>query len=323
MRLLIIGASGFVGQAVRSQLLDDDRFLDSEIYSVYRSTSSPPSQLLREIPVWVESLSELSKMEELLSRVDCIIYLAARVHQMNDITANPLQEFRIVNVELPCKLAKTAAKLGVRRFIYLSSIKVHGEKTSHNSFYTEADNLTPVDPYGISKLEAEEQLRQIALQSSLDVSIIRPPLVYGPNVKANFLQMIRIVRKGIPLPFGAIQNHRSLVYVGNLADAILTAAIHPAAANQTFLISDGKDISTPQLIRHIARSFDCSLKLLPIPVFCLQLIGKFTGKSAAIDRLTSSLRIDSSKIRQTLNWTPPYTVDQGLNATVEWFKSSS
>jgi nucleoside-diphosphate-sugar epimerase len=231
---------------------------------------------------------------------------------MNDQVADPLAEFRSVNSTATYNLAQAAAKAGVRRFVYLSSIKVHGEETPHISPYTELDVLSPQDPYGMSKWEAENQLKKLAHQTRLEVVILRPPLVYGPRVKANFLQMIRTVKKGIPLPLGAIRNQRSLVYVENLADAIINAAIHPAAANQTFLISDGEDLSTPQLIRRVARSLDCPPRLLSIPVSWLKLMGKLTGKSATVSRLTGSLVIDSSKIRNTLSWTPPYT-------TADWY----
>jgi nucleoside-diphosphate-sugar epimerase len=322
MNILITGANGFVGQALCQHLARQSPFIQ-QIYAAIRHPDQAHqiNTIPHLLPTITPSLNDLAS-NQLLSQVDCIVHLAARVHQMHDRAAHPLAEFRAVNATATATLALAAAKAGVRRFIYLSSIKVHGEKTSHDSPYQETDQLTPLDPYGISKWEAEQQLRSIAAQTGLEVVIIRPPLIYGPRVKANFLQMMKVVQKDIPLPLGAIRNRRSLIYVENLVDAIQAAIIHPAAANETFLVSDGADLSTPQLIRHIAPSLNKSPKLLPIPVSCLRFIGKLAGKSAAIERLTGSLVVDSSKIRHRLNWTPPYTVDQGLKATAEWFKSS-
>ncbi|MBE9028899.1 SDR family oxidoreductase [filamentous cyanobacterium LEGE 11480] len=324
MNILITGANGFVGQAVCQRILAQYPEIGS-IYAVCRRPSLPQSLLDQPQiqPVIVQSLAELAASTQLLSQVDCIIHLAARVHQMNDQSADPLAEFRAVNTAAPCQLAQAAARAGVRRFIYLSSIKVHGEASSAVEAYAESDQLRPSDPYGISKWEAEVQLQQIALQTGLEVVILRPPLVYGPMVKANFLQMLRVVQRRIPLPLGAVQNRRSLVYVGNLADAIIVSAQHPAAANQTFLVSDGEDLSTPQLLRRIARSFNQSPRLLSLPVGLLQLIARLTGKSAAVSRLIGSLVVDSHKIQQTLAWQPPYTVDQGLQATVDWLKAKA
>jgi nucleoside-diphosphate-sugar epimerase len=241
---------------------------------------------------------------------------------MDDQAEDPLTAFRAINTEASKILARSAAQAGVKRFIYLSSIKVNGEGTPPRQSYTEIDTPQPVDPYGISKQEAEEHLRQIATETGLEVVIIRPPLVYGPSVKANFLQMMRIIDKGIPLPLGSIHNQRSLIYVQNLADAVINSAISPAAANQTFLVSDGHDISTPDLIKQIAFSLNKKPNLLPIPPKLLKLAGQLTQKSDTVDRLAGSLVIDSSKIRQTLNWTPPYTFQEGIQKTCDWYLQS-
>lgn len=318
MNILITGANGFVGKVVCDRIALKYPIFTS-IYAVCRKPDLIDAFHPSIKPIISSSLDDLAANTELLSKIDCIIHLAARVHQMKDQASDPLAEFRAVNTTTTCNLAKAATKVGVKRFIYLSSIKVHGEETSKTSPYTESDQLFPQDPYGLSKWEAENQLMQLASQSELEVVILRPPLVYGPKVKANFFQMIRTIEKGIPLPLGAIRNQRSLVYVENLADAIINAAIHPAAANQIFLVSDGEDISTPNLIRKIAKALHCSPRLLPIPVFWLKLMGKLTGKSAPVSRLTGSLTVNSLKIRKTLNWTPPYTLDQGLQATADWY----
>jgi nucleoside-diphosphate-sugar epimerase len=324
MNILITGANGFVGRVVCDRIASKYPIFTS-IYAVYRDPEFLNTATLHSkiTPFISCSLDDLAANTELLSKIDCIIHLAARVHQMDDKASDPLIEFRAINTTATYNLAKAATKAGTQRFIYLSSIKVNGEETEKSSSYTESDQLSPQDPYGISKWEAETQLMHLAHETELEVVILRPPLVYGPKVKANFLQMIRTISKGIPLPLGAIRNQRSLVYVENLADAIINASIHPAAANQVFLVSDGEDISTSNLICKIAKALRCSPRLLPIPVFLLKLLGKLTGKSAPVDRLTGSLRVDSRKIRKTLNWTPPYTLDQGLQATADWYLDRS
>lgn len=308
---LVTGANGFIGRTV---------------ISACQQRNIPVRGSVRTSPypgvVAIGDITPQTDWSVALCDVDTVIHTAARVHVMRDAVNNPLEAFRDVNVAGTLNLAKQASACGVKRLIYLSSIKVNGEGTAPQQFYREADPTQPLDPYGISKWEAEEQLRQIAAETGLEVVIIRPPLVYGPGVKANFLQMMRVIQKGIPLPLGSLRNRRSLIYVENLADAIITTALHPKAANQTFLVSDASDLSTPQLIRYLAKSLGRSPRLIPVPVPCLKLLGKLTGKSAAINRLTGSLAVDSSKIRQTLNWTPPYTVEQGLAATATWFKQS-
>lgn len=318
MNVLITGANGFVGGVLCDRILSHYPQINT-VFAVSRrsinlSLSSPKLQ-----SVTVSSLDDLVASNNHLEKIDCIIHLAARVHKMQDSSEDPLSEFRAVNTEATCKLAKAAARTGVRRFIFLSSIKVNGEG-GYNETYTESSLAHPTDPYGISKWEAEQQLMQISAQTGLEVVIIRPPLVYGPGVKANFQQMLRVINQGIPLPIGAVKNQRSFVYVGNLADAIITAAMYPAAINQTFLVSDGQDVSTPQLTRLIAAALGCSPRLVPIPEICLNLLGKITGRSKQISRLTSSLTIDSQKFCKTFQWEPPFTLEQGLETTAQWFK---
>jgi nucleoside-diphosphate-sugar epimerase len=240
---------------------------------------------------------------------------------MKDRATNPLAAFREVNTYGTATLAKEAAFRGVKRFIYISSIKVNGEG-SGNSYaytYTEESLPNPQDPYGQSKLEAEQALDRIVSETGLEVVTLRPPLVYGPKVKANFLQLLRLIKKGVPLPLSSVNNARSLLYVGNLVDAILTCLSHPNAAGQTFLLSDGEALSTPELIRRLAKAMKQPDRLFPVPPSFLQKIGKLTGKSTTVERLLGSLTIDNSKIQQTLNWKPPFTVDRGLQATVDWY----
>lgn len=270
-----------------------------------------------------------------------VVHLAARVHVMHDTVTEPLAEFRKVNVIGTERLAKKAATEGVRRFVFVSSIKVNGEKTSflnHHAqqissnplsmrenlrSFLEDDAPNPQDPYAVSKWEAEQILRQIAQETGMEVVIIRPPLVYGPRVGANFLKLLKLIKKGMPLPFGLIDNQRSLIYVGNLVDAIITSLEHPAAAGQTYLVSDGEDVSTPELIRRIATSLGRPARLLPIPPALLRFAGHLTGKSAQVERLLDSLVIDSSKIRRELGWVPPFTMEQGLAETAQRFQGSS
>jgi nucleoside-diphosphate-sugar epimerase len=262
---------------------------------------------------------------------------------MDDPAADPLTEFRTVNVEGTAQLAREAAKAGVRRLVFISSIKVNGEENS--TPYTPDSPPNPSDPYGISKWEAEQALRKIEAETGLEVVVIRPTLVYGPGVKANFLNMMKIISRGIPLPLASITNRRSLIYVGNLVDALTICAKHPAAAGQTYLLSDGEDVSTPELIRRVAHALKVPARQFSFPTSLMRMAGKildgnfglfksktektiqnlefktqnrFTG---AVNRLTGSLTVDSSKIRRELGWVPPFTMDEGLAETAGWFKN--
>lgn len=325
MQILLTGLTGFVGQHLSYRLVSEGH----NVYGTIRKNKNIGKLPAEVQPILIDSLTS-PLPEAFLNNVDAIIHLAARVHQMNDVNNNDaLTLYRQVNTEATISLAKQAAKMGVRRFIYLSSVKVHGEKQDpSNTPYTEQNICHPSDPYAQSKWEAEQLLNQLAQETSLEIVILRPPLIYGSGVKANFLKLIEFAKKGIPLPFGLVNNRRSLVYVGNLVDAIITCLSHPNAKNQTFLISDGQDLSTPDLIRKIAYYLDCSCNLLPVPPSLLKVAGnlgdmgeKLLGRSLplntpTIDRLLGSLVVDSSKIRNTLNWQPPYTIDEGLQQTL-------
>lgn len=255
-----------------------------------------------------------------LEGVHIVIHLAARVHVMKETAVNPLIEFRKINTAGTERLAYMASVASVRRLIYVSSIGVNGKCTKDNPF-TEKSSLDPYDPYTISKLEAEKALKKIEMETGLEVVIIRPPLVYGPSNIGNFIRLLRLVNSGLPIPLATVSNRRSFIYVGNLVDAIIACLEHPAAANQTYLVSDGEDISTPELIRHLANMIGKPARLLPIPTIMLRLAGWLTRKSAEVDRLLDSLVIDSSKIRRELGWVPPYSMEQGLRETVDWFKT--
>jgi UDP-glucose 4-epimerase len=248
-----------------------------------------------------------------LAGVDVIVHLAARVHVMREVAANPLEEFRRVNVAGTLNLARQAAAGGVKRFVYLSSVKVHGESGT----CTEMDSPAPADAYGLSKLEAERGLLGIAADTAMEVVTIRAPLVYGPSVRANFAALMRAVGLGVPLPFGAVDNRRSLVGLDNLVDFILTCTEHPAAANEVFLVCDGEDLSTADLVRRLARAMDRPARLIPVPPSLLLGAAAMIGRRDVARRLLGSLCVDITKARQLLDWTPPVSVNEGLRLAVD------
>jgi UDP-glucose 4-epimerase len=231
---------------------------------------------------------------------------------MQEATADPLEEFRRVNVQGTLNLARQAAAAGVRRFVFVSSIKVNGEATQLGRPFTADDAPAPLDSYGVSKMEAEQGLREIALQTGMEVVIIRPSLVYGPSVKANFAAMMRWLKRGVPLPLGAIHNQRSLVSLDNLVGLIVTCLTHPAAANQTFLVSDGEDASTTELLRRMGQAMGHPARLIPVPTSWLKLAAAMVGKRDVAQRLCGSLQVDISKTRELLGWAPPVSLDEGL-----------
>lgn len=314
MKFLITGATGFVGSSLIQRLLIENVRLIAAVLDG-EATGHLPAAVERII---VQPLSESSDYSTALQHVDIVIHLAARVHIMQDTAMDPLQEFRRVNLHGTERLARQAAQVGVKRFVYISTVKVHGEETA--TTYHEDSPFVPLDPYGTSKAEAETALRRIAEETGLEVVIVRPPLVYGPGVKANFRQLMRVVSRGVPLPFASIRNKRSLVFVGNLADALTSCATHPNAAGQTYLVSDGEDVSTPELIRRVASALGRRARLFPFPPAVMGVAGRLLGKSAAVERLVGSLQVDSSKISRELGWKPPFTMEQGLAETARWFR---
>lgn len=314
MKLLITGATGFVGHFLCDRLLDQGFSVRGTLLA-----SEVVSSLVSGVEsVTVDPLGADTQWGHALESVDTIIHLAARVHIMDDPSSDPLTEFRRVNVEGTAQLAREAAKAGVRRLVFISSIKVNGEENV--TPYTPDSTSNPSDPYGISKWEAEQALRKIEAETGLEVVVVRPTLVYGPGVKANFLNMMKVISLGIPLPLASITNRRSLIYVGNLVDALATCAVHPKAAGNTYLVSDCEDVSTPELIRYTAKALGAPARLFPVPVSLMKLAGKLAGKSSAVNRLTGSLTVNSSKIRQELGWKPPFTMEDGLRETAGWFR---
>jgi len=315
-KVLITGASGFIGSALCLRILVEGW----QVRGTFRSESDV-SLLPKGVKAFpIRTIDSDTKWNGALAGIDTVVHLAARVHVMDDVSSDPLAEYRTVNVEGTKRLAIEAVKTGVKRFIYISSIKVNGEGKA--SAYTEVDKETPEDSYGLSKWEAEQELHKISRSTGIEVVIIRPPLVYGPGVKANFLSLFKIVKHGIPLPFLCINNQRSFIYLGNLIDAIVTCINHPKAADETFLICDGENVSTPELIKKIATALEKSARLFHIPLFLMKIFGKLIGRSAAMDRLIGTLMIDHAKFRKKLGWKPPYTMEHGLRETAKWFAKS-
>jgi len=313
MKILVTGASGFIGRLLCTRLVS----AGWRVRGTLLEGESAASLAEGVEPVVVEPLGPTTSWEQPLQGIEMVIHLAARVHVMADQASDPLAEYRLVNTEGTTRLAREAAKAGVKRLLFISSIKVNGEESPLP--YTETSPAGPTDPYGVSKWEAEQSLRRTEAETGLQVVILRPTLVYGPGVRANFLAMLRVVHRGLPLPLASIRNRRSLLYTGNLVDALAACAAHPAASGRTFLLSDGEDVSTPELIRRTASALKVPARLLPFPPALMRLAGVVARKSAAVDRLTGSLTVDSSCIRRELGWKPPFTMEEGLRVTAEWF----
>lgn len=311
LSILVTGANGFVGRALCDTLLMNEYVVKGAVRTNDIILSSKISRMT------VGEINSQTDWSAALAGVDVVIHLAARVHVMKETSADPLQEFRSTNVYGTEHLARCAVAQGVKRLVFVSSIKVNGEETIAGHCYTEHDVPSPQDPYGVSKWEAEQALHRIAIETGLEVVIVRPTLVYGAGVKGNFAQMLKVLAKGVPLPLATINNLRSLVYLGNFVDALLKCATHPAAANQTYLVSDCEAVSTPDMLRQLGAAMGHPARLLPCPQVFLRLAGRMLGRSDQIDRLLGSLQVDSSKIRRELDWLPPYSIAQGLQATAK------
>lgn len=305
MRVLVTGANGFVGSALVGVLVEAGRFI---VRAAVRHNGNDFSPGVERVSVG--DLAADAVWQQALVSVNIVVHLAARVHVMCEAAADPLAAFRQVNVDGTLNLARQAAEAGVQRFVFLSSVKVHGEGGS--KVYCETDPPATQDAYGISKHEAEVGLREIAAETGMAVVIIRAPLVYGPGVRANFQALMRVVAWGLPLPLGAIYNRRSIVALDNLLDLIVTCIEHPAAANELFLVSDGEDLSISDLVRRMARAMDRPTWLVPVPKVLLTACAALLGRRAVAQRLCGSLQVDISKTRELLGWTPPISVDEGL-----------
>lgn len=304
------GASGFVGRELCPELLRQGH----SVRGAFRQDGNGLTPVEGVDHVVVGSIDASTDWHSALAGCDAVVHLAARVHMMRESAQDPLAVYREINTEATLNLARQAAQAGVRRFVFISTVKVNGE--GRDEPYCETDMPAPENAYAISKWEAELGLSGVAQETGLEVVILRPPLVYGPGVKANFLRLMHIVQRGWPLPLGAIRNRRSLLYLGNFVDAIRLCVEHPAAAGQTFLLDDGQAVSTPELIRAVARAMGRPARLLAVPVGMLEFVGALLGKRAAVARLAGSLYVDSSTIRSSLGWKPPFSMEAGLAATV-------
>jgi nucleoside-diphosphate-sugar epimerase len=334
---LITGATGFIGQAACKQLLACGWDVKGTVRSVSQTKPVLPSGV---IACSVDSLGPGTDWRAALHGIDVIVHLAARVHIMKEIAEDSLMEFRQVNTHATERLARMASQTGVKRLVFLSTVKVNGEKTvfhphplplrrysgqapGERERFSETDVPNPQDAYAVSKWEAEQALKRVGDETDLEVVILRAPLVYGPGVKGNFLRLLQAVKSGIPLPLASVNNSRSLIFVENLVDAIMICATHPQAAGKTYLLRDNEDVSTAQLLKRLARAMHRPARLWPFPPAALRFAAQLLGMSAEAERLLDSLQVEDSKIRKELGWKPSFSVDEGLMETAKWFLSQA
>lgn len=316
IRLCVTGANGFVGRALCRSAIKQG--------CIVRGAVRTPSQLSAGVEATIiGAIDGATDWVRALDGVDVVIHCAARVHVMNDKAVDPMAEFLKTNVEGTANLAYQAVKAGVKRLVFVSSVKVNGEQSSEGKPFTEDDLPAPQDAYGISKWEAEQTLLKIAQETGLEVVIVRPPLIYGARVGGNFLSLLRGVSRGLPLPLGAVSNGRSLLYVDNLADALILCATHPNASGQTYLVSDGQDVSTAELIRMIAKAMSCKSRLFYFPISLMRALALLMGRGDKVSRLLGSLQVSNAKIRKELGWVPRYSIEDGLKVTADWFRKET
>ena len=317
-RILVTGANGFVGQGLVSALLNEGYFVHCAQRKVQNKKENRPNCEYFSIG----DFTEKPKWDEALTGVDSVVHLAARVHVMQETANDPLAEFRKVNVGATLELANAAVRRGVRRFIYMSTIKVNGEQTEGRAF-SEEDQLNPGDPYARSKLEAEQRLMALGRESGMEIVVIRPVLVYGPGVKGNVFRLLQLIRKGMPLPFKSVNNQRSLLGLDNLLNLIILCIHHPSAANQVFLAADGGDISTEKLVTLCANNMQLKPRLFRAPRSVCRMLATVSSRVRNLEqRLYGSLQVEISKARKRLNWQPPKTLEQGIKETVDDFLAS-
>lgn len=314
-QFLLTGANGFIGQALAGRLERDG----AQVCGAIRGAAAEPSGLHGCLRV-TDDFANIGDVWPADLRADCVVHLAARVHVLNESAADPLAAFRRTNVAGTLRVAEAAARAGVRRFVYVSSIKAVAEQDD-GAPLKETDVPEPLDPYGVSKLEAELALREYCAAIGMECVIVRPPLVYGPGVRANFLALMDTLARGVPLPLGAVHARRSLISVDNLVDALVECARRPEAAGQTFHVGDGADLSVPELLRTLARHLQVPCRLIPVPVSWLRAAGRLTGRTEQVSRLVGGLSVDIRHIGNTLGWTPPMPVDEGLRATANWYRT--
>ncbi len=311
--ILITGATGFLGRNLVNSIVKTGQ----EIRACSRLQNDSLFDFCQVYPIG--DISENTNWNEALQDIELVIHCAARAHIMNDTSLDPLAEFRKVNTAGTLNLARQAAESGVRRFIFMSSIKVNGELTEGTPFSPE-DSFKPTDPYGLSKYEAEQGLLALAKETGMEIVIIRPTLVYGSGVKGNFANLLKWMKKGVPLPFGAIHNQRSFIALDNLVSFIIHCIDHPKAANEIFLISDGKDVSTTELLEKVVTAFGKRPFLIPVPVSLMRFAANTLGKESVANRLLGSLQVNSSKAYKLLGWTPVVSMDEQLKKMAKWDK---
>lgn len=315
--VLVTGAAGFVGRLLTSELLAAGH----RVKAAQRRLDPGQPEFPGLQRIAVGDISGQTHWGRALEGVDAVAHLAARAHILSDAHVDPITEYRRINVDASENLGRAAAAAGVKRLLFLSSIGVNGKRTEGQPF-TESDPASPHDTYAVSKWKAECALASVAARTGLQLVIVRSPLVYGPHVKANFLRLMWLASKALPLPLGAVANRRSMIFVGNLVDALSRCIEHPAAAGQTFLVSDGQDVSTPEIIRHIARALGVSPRLFPFPVAGLKALAVLLSRSEEAGKLLDSLALDSSHIRRCLGWRPPYSLQQGIEVTARWYRDT-
>lgn len=313
MKILVTGANGFIGRILCEKLINEGYL----VRGVLRDASQMRGLPLRSEKVQVGSICSVRNWSKALTGVNVIVHLAAKMNIFGKNSDDSYASFKEINILGTKYLAQQAITSGVKRFVFISTVKVNGEgKDTH---YNEKDNCEPVDFYAKSKWEAEKMLYDIAKNTGMEIVILRSPLVYGPHVKGNILRLLKIVERGIPVPFANVKNRRSLIYSGNLVDAIVTCMKHPKAAGRTYFVSDREEVSTPELIRGISSSLGRPVRLFPFPSKLLRMAGIFTEKYVAIDKLLASLTVDCSKISRDLGWQAPFSMEQGLKETAKWY----
>lgn len=315
--ILLTGASGFIGRSVARALSAKGAC----VTAVVRRSGSA----IDEATEWVfegDDFVDLDSLWPASLRCDAVIHMAARVHVMREDVSDPLAAYRATNVDGTLRVAHAAWRAGARRFVFVSSIKAVGESSHGQAALSELTSPEPTDPYGISKLEAERALTEFGRTSGLDVVIVRPPLVYGPGVRANFLQLMTAIARGVPLPLGAVQARRSMIFVENLADVLVHCAFDRRVAGGVFHVTDGHDLSVSELVRMLAQQLHVPNRCFAVPLALLRTAGRLTGRSAQVARLLDDLQVDSSHIAEVLGWQPPYTVEQGLTETAAWYRTT-
>ncbi|MCK5195191.1 MAG: SDR family oxidoreductase [Desulfobulbaceae bacterium] len=317
-KTLVTGANGFVGSALCCRLQEKKW----PVKALMRSSRGISNNNIFFDAASIGDIGNESELKGILKGIHTVIHLAARVHVMKETVSDSLREFRKVNVEVTTELANASAKEGIKRFIYLSTIKVNGDKTFDKPFSAD-DQADPTDPYAISKWEAEQRLHEIGRNTGMEIVVVRPPLVYGRGVKGNFLRLLEMVNKGAVFPLANVKNKRSMISIDNLVDFLMCCMAHPAAVNETFFVSDDDDLSTPQLIGLLAKHLDKSVRLMPFPLWALKGCATLLGKKNIVERLCGSLQIDITKAKKLLDWQPSVSVDEGLMKTVEWYREKS